>query len=382
MNKRIKVASALAAALAVIVVLAWRPVGRTDKPAPQRVVATEAPPPSVQQGKTRVPVARAPAGQAPEVASEWRQFLTGNIDALQFVKAAVPAAKAGDGRAMWYIGQMLHMCIRAFNDIRGGTPLSFEAQLQQDLAQMHPNMPQYLKDEHERGARRCFPLFELGKKENPWGGPPQMPEQWLAQAIAAGDPLAQVDVAARAVADLMADAQMPEDVRAAKVKAVQDNLRAAVESSDPDALYGAGMLVATNGKYTFQGLAVALAACDLGRDCTAANPESGFYECVQWGRCPPGLDFPSLLQQGMGQEQYAEALYVCAVSGCPGLDFSLLQRFRQVDDALASVLQQGMGQEQYAQVYARSRQVVQLARAGDYQGVLAYLTQRQASPAR
>jgi hypothetical protein len=41
-----------------------------------------------------------------------------------------------------------------------------------------------------------------------------------------------------------------------------------------------------------------------------------------------------------------------------------------------------MGQEQYAQVYARSRQVVQLARAGDYQGVLAYLTQRQASPAR
>jgi hypothetical protein len=84
------------------------------------------------------------------------------------VKAAVPAAKAGDGRAMWYIGQMLHMCMRAFNDIRGGTPLSFEAQLQQDLAQMHPNMPQYLKDEHERGARRCFPLFELGKKENPW----------------------------------------------------------------------------------------------------------------------------------------------------------------------------------------------------------------------
>jgi hypothetical protein len=114
----------------------------------------------------------------------------------------------------------------------------------------------------------------------------------------------------------------------------------------------------------------------LGRDCTAANPESGFYECVQSGRCPPGLDFPSLLQQGMGQEQYAEALYECEESGCPGLDFpSMLQRLQQLD-ALASLLQQGMGQEQYAQVYARSQQVVQLARAGDWNAVLAALTIR------
>jgi hypothetical protein len=365
MNKqKLGLAITATAALAVIVALTWRTVGTTNTHTPQQVVAIEAP---SAQVKARLPVARAPASHAPAAASlallsEWRQLLTDNIDALQFVKAAVPAAKAGDGRAMWYIGQVMRMCMRAANGIYGGTPISLEAQLQQELAQMPPNMPQYLKDEHEREARRCFPLFEFAKKENPWGGPPQPPAYWFAQAYAAGDPLAQEDVAARAAADVMADAKMPEDVRAAKVNVVQDNLRAVVESGDPDALYRAGMLIANSqlSNDTFRGLAVALAACDLGRDCTAANPESGFYECLQSGRCPPGLDFPSMLQQGMGQEQYAEALYECAQSGCPGLDFP-------------AILQQGMGQEEYAQVYARSQQVVQLECAGDYQGVLCSL---------
>jgi hypothetical protein len=65
----------------------------------------------------------------------------------------------------------------------------------------------------------------------------------------------------------------------------------------------------------------------------------------------------------MGQEQYAEALYACEESGCPGPDFP-------------PILQQGMGQEQYAQVYARSQQVVLSARAGDWNAVLATLTIR------
>jgi hypothetical protein len=378
MNKqKLGLAITATAALAVILALAWRPVGRTDTHTPQQVVTTEAPSAQVKARAARASASHAPAAAPGALTPKWRQLLTGSIDALQFVKVAVPAAKAGDGRAAWYIGQMMRMCMRALNGIYGGTPISVEAQLQQELAQMHPNTPQYIKDEHEREARRCLPLFEFAKKENPWGGPPQPPAYWFAEAYAAGDPLAQLDVAARAVADIMADAQMPEDVRAAKVKVVQDNLRGAVESGDPDALYGAGILVANNEKYTFQGLAVALAACDLGRDCTAANPESGFYECVQSGRCAPGLDFPSMLQQGMGQEQYAEALYECAQSGCPGLDFpSMLQRLRQLDDALANILQQGMGQEQYAEVYARSRQVVLSARAGDWNAVLATLTIR------
>jgi hypothetical protein len=326
--KKLVVIIGLLFAVAILAVTHVRTSRSTATPAApakaapvSRVVQAAAVPP-VPVVHTSTPAARASA-------AEWKAKFNGSSDYLQFVKAAVPAAKAGDGRAAWYIGQGLHKCMVALNGIYGGADL--EAQLQQELAQMHPNTPQYLKDEHERDARRCFALANA--KENPWGGPPQLPAYWFAQAYAAGDPLAQEDVAARAAADIMADAQMPEDVRAAKVKVVQDNLRAAVESGDPDALYRAGMLVANPqlSNDTLRGLAVALAACDLGRDCTAANPESGFYECAQSGRCPPGLDFPTMLQQGMGQEQYA-------------------------------------------QVYARSQQVVLSARAGDWNAVLANLT--------
>ena len=76
---------------------------------------------------------------------------------------------------------------------------------------------------------------------------------------------------------------------------------------------------------------MALAACDLGRDCTAANPDMVFHDCAASGRCPPGTD-------------------------------------------LAYTLQQSMGQDQYAQLYARAQQVEFSARAGDWQAVLAYLT--------
>jgi hypothetical protein len=204
-----------------------------------------------------------------------------------------------------------------------------EAQLQQALARMSPKTPQYIKDNYESVARYCFGLA----KENPFGDLPATPEYWMARAYAAGDPLAQEDKAEKAAEDIAVDSQMSAATRAQKLEVVQDDLRAAVESGDPDALYKAGLLL-THPRLvsdTMPGFAVALAACDLGRDCTAANPDSGFYDCAQSGRCPPGSDFPTMLQQGMGPEKYA-------------------------------------------QLYARSQQVVLSARAGDWNAVLANLT--------
>jgi hypothetical protein len=314
MSKRI----ALAAVLAVIVALAWRPVGRTDKAAPH-VAATAAP--SVQQVKTRVPVAQAPASHAPEVVSEWQQVLTGDIDALQFVKAVLPAAKAGDGRAAYYIAQILRSCY--------GEMQKSEVQLQQELTQWRPDLPQWTRDTYERDARRCFGLA----KENPFGDMPETYDYWFAQAYAAGDPLAQEDKAADTVADIVADPRMTEAVRAEKVKIVQDNLRAVVESGDLDGLYHAGLLMASMhvSTDTMRGYSVALAACDLGYDCTAANPESLDHTCAQSGACPPGK-------------------------------------------SLSTELQQAMGPEQYAKLYARSQQVVEAVRAQDWNAVLANLT--------
>jgi hypothetical protein len=117
------------------------------------------------------------------------------------------------------------------------------------------------------------------------------------------------------------------------MKIVQDNLRAAVESGDPEALFQAGRLLTHPYLVTdpMPGYAVALAACDLGRDCTAANPQSEFYACAQQGLCPGREDFPTILQRDMSTEQYAK-------------------------------------------LYARSQQIVLDMRAGNYDAVLANLT--------
>jgi hypothetical protein len=184
-------------------------------------------------------------------------------------------------------------------------------------------LPQWMLDHREQETRRCLGLAREGAP----GGYDS--DYWQAKAFAAGDPLAQEEAAAAAVAAIAVDPQMPADVKAAKLKFIQDNLRAVVESGDPDALYQAGYLMANPllTDDTLRGMAVALASCELGHDC--AN--SGHNNCMVSGACPPGADFAYFMQQSLGQERYA-------------------------------------------QLYARAQQVVQLERAGDYQGVLAYLT--------
>jgi hypothetical protein len=234
------------------------------------------------------------------------------------VKAALPAAQAGDGRAAYKISLVLTTCAW---ELSAPDP---EARLQQYL--LHPNMPQWVRDMRLSQLQWCIGLV----KKPPFGELPATPEYWMAQAYAAGDPLAQEEKAADAAHALMGDVQhlMSPTERAAKVQIVQDNLRAAVESGDPEVLFRAGVLMANPFLVTdtTPGNAVALAACDLGRDCTVANPI-----CMQEGRCPAGQDFPMLLQQGMSPADYAK-------------------------------------------LYARSQQIVLDMRAGNYDAVLANLT--------
>jgi hypothetical protein len=178
----------------------------------------------------------------------------------------------------------------------------------------------------ESEVRWCMGLV----KASPFGALPATPEYWMAQAYKAGDPLAQEQKAADAAHALMGDLQhtMSPTERAEKVQIVQDNLRAAVESGDPEALFQAGQLLANPYLVTdtTPALAVALAACDLGWDCMAAAEEDA---CAQRG-CPPGQDFPTVLQRGRSPADYAK-------------------------------------------LYARSQQIVLDMRAGNYDAVLANL---------
>jgi hypothetical protein len=82
-----------------------------------------------------------------------------------------------------------------------------------------------------------------------------------------------------------------------------------VQSGDSDALFEAGLLLADS-RYSsdpLAGVAVALAACDLGRDCSSKNPDNSFANCRLSGACPADADFAYFMQQSLGPDSYAQA---------------------------------------------------------------------------
>jgi hypothetical protein len=79
-----------------------------------------------------------------------------------------------------------------------------------------------------------------------------------------------------------------------------------VESGDVDALFAAGMIALSWGG-PGNGAAVVLATCELGRDCSADNPDNGLLAaCVISGNCPVGTDIRLWLQSSMDAAQYSE----------------------------------------------------------------------------
>ena len=316
---------AIVAVLGAVVAFALRGGNTSKVMSPPAQPHTEAAP---QRPATVAPPVHVnvPGGTA---VMSWEAKFDSADDYLRFVKEAMPAAQAGDGRAAVYVAAALSSCLTVIQDYHGSPDP--EAQLQQQLTELgrvtpkrKKPLPQWILDQKEQETRRCLGLAREGAP----GGYDS--DYWQAKAFAAGDPLAQEEAAAAAAGAISVDPQMPADAKAAKLKVMQDNLRAVVESGDPDALFYAGMLMA-NLRFTddtLRGIAVALASCELGADCV--NPW-GPNNCMMSGACPPGAHFAYFMQKSLGQEAYA-------------------------------------------QMYARAQQVVQAQRAGDTQAVLAYLT--------
>lgn len=183
-----------------------------------------------------------------------------------------------------------------------------EAQLQEQLSSI-PNAPQWARDRIERKTRRCLALAT----HDPFAGLPARKggygsSYWYAQALTDGDPLAQEQAAADALAKIDVAQNMPEPAKRELLDVATEHLRAAVESGDPTALYAAGMLL-SNGRYTSEplnGVAVSLAACDLGYDCSAGNPQNVFSNCRLSGDCPADASYAYYLQQSLGPAKYAQ----------------------------------------------------------------------------
>jgi hypothetical protein len=236
----------------------------------------------------------------------WMRKFNASEDYLQFVKDALPAALKGDRRATWYIGVALSACASVVKRYQGSSDA--EAQLNQELTDMR-HAPQWARDLTEQQTHRCIglaqqdPLASLPHRD---GGYP--PAYWRDRALQGGEPLAEDQAAIDALSSIAGVSNMSKDEKADELKTAQNSLRAVVESGDPDALYNAGVLIA-NAQYSDNpqnGLAVALAACDLGHDCSANNPDNVFSRCKLTGACPADADYAYYLQQSLGPEAYAQ----------------------------------------------------------------------------
>jgi hypothetical protein len=210
------------------------------------------------------------------------------------VKEAPPAAQAGDGRAAFHLADVLAVCALTIHNYKGVADP--EAKLQQELQGM-AKADQWVRDNDERITRRCL---GLAREEIPGL---QSAKYWRKAALKDGDPLAQVDAARDALVSIQSNTS--DEDKAAALKVARDNLRQVVESGDLEALWRTGHLLATPSYSTdsLQGMALALATCNLGRDCSAANPANASYMCKYSGACPPDADYAYFLQQSLGPDQ-------------------------------------------------------------------------------
>jgi hypothetical protein len=242
-----------------------------------------------------------------KAAAAWTSKFRASDDYLQFVIDALPAARSGDGRAALYIGEALKSCALVMKTYRGSTDP--DAQLNQELANM-PKAPQWTRDLLAQKTRRCLGLAH----EDPFKGlPPRdggymSSSYWRDQAVAAGDPVAQEQTAQDEVVAIASTPSLTEGEKTETLKTAQGNVQTAIESRDPDALYDAGILLSDQ-RYSSNpsnGIALALASCELGRDCSADNPENSFFNCKLSGACPANADFAYLMQQSLGPDAYAQ----------------------------------------------------------------------------
>lgn len=220
---------------------------------------------------------------------------------------ASDASMRGDGRAAFYVSEALLTCGLVVHTYGGSQDP--EAKFAQEKAQFKG--PQWALDRLERNFRRCIslasedPLAHLPERA---GGYPR--SYWYDRALALGDPMAKVNRVARNLSNVY-DYESKEKKALTTVQ-IKADLRDIVLSKDPQALHVLGFTL-MNGQISsnpFRGVAIALAACDLGFDCTPNNPDSVNAVCKESLECSPYESFAENMQRQLGRksgEVYAMA---------------------------------------------------------------------------
>src|SRR6185437_9437738 len=275
------------------------------------VLSTEASIPQTPSSRKQElpPVAnRTELAIAPKAATvDWKKEFDSSSNYFDFVSKAAKKAFDGDGRAALYISKALYVCMPITREYAHS--IDPEADFNAYWA-TRTKAPQWILDRALKDFQSCAGFFKgdafaaLPKRD---GGGYDF-RYWTDQANQDGDPLAQAEHAASDMYKTLSEKS--SDANAKSLESAQVAINNAVASKDPAALFHAG-LIFSDGRISndpIQGFSLAIAACDLGYDCSANNTDNLFFgHCVSEGTCQAGATFSDVVTKAIGADGYAKA---------------------------------------------------------------------------
>lgn len=282
--------SVLAIALAVSALVLWLREDRPSASVPRVVAADLAPAPAITvdhgDEDRRAPDADSRGEEPPAVAATptsaaaWDNLYRSSTDYFAFVQGAAAAAASGDGRAQWLLSKALMEC-------------QLELVTAQEVAA--GRLPGHLAATPR--AQRCqrfknsHPLDGLGLPEDA-----KSFAYWRDQALASKDPNAVMLRAAKAASSLGSDTDAATKVDLHRQ--ILEDLLIVVESREPEAILTLTSLYMNPhvARDDLQWVSWALAACDLGYDCTLPLPAAR-DECGASGLCTSVTTVGDMIQR-------------------------------------------------------------------------------------
>jgi len=266
--------------------------------------ASSVPPPQVLKQPTQTE-SRIEGPRAPRTHSNWKSDFTSAGDLGEFVVRATTAADAGDGAAAYYAGEALAQCSLIVRTIQKG--LDEDGYIALITSKFTP--PELTAIQRTQ-YKRCASLAtrtEFAEWSREMGGK-MTGGYWLNLAVKHGSAIAKAEQIARSALSVRNTEQI-EQLRSYAADIVR--------AGEPEALFhlGSVMLNTNIAKDPVYGLALALAACDSGYDCSAKEHNSGWSHCD----LPQHCDAPRSFQQ-FAQDTFPPALFSRA--------YALAQQYR------------------------------------------------------
>jgi hypothetical protein len=239
--------------------------------------------------------------------SDWDSEFYKSKNLFPLVKKAASAGLYNhDGRAAFLVGQAIQSCALVYKSYQRNPDV--ETTFDADYAQMAPKAEEWARVRAREQFDRCLPMA----KEDPFSDLPQRSEGyrnaafWQQMALSNNDPVAESH---QAILDLAEANYKDSTGRDATLAKAQQLISDAAQSGDPRALFMTGQVLANarNSSDPVRGVAISLAACDLGYDCSAKNPDNVFSVCVDSGACPADADYAYYMQQSLGPAAFGKA---------------------------------------------------------------------------